>query len=302
MPTTTQVLDGVDLSGRVAVVTGATGGIGLAVARALAAHHADVIVAGRCAEKGRAALAELAAAGGRGRREFVQLDLADPGSVGAAADRLLALAPRLSLLINNAGVMGTPLTRTAQGWELQLATNHLGHFALTCRLVPALLRGAPARVVNVTSGGPVLTPFRFQDPHFDRDPYDKFEAYASSKSAGVLHAIGLDARLSARGLRAFAANPGLTATGLGRHLSRDDVRTLLRRAAAGRRGVPPARPPDEGAATVVWAATSAALDGPAGVYCGDCAIEPLPAELVADEAAARLWELSARLTGETVPR
>lgn len=294
--TATHVLDGVDLTGRVAVVTGATGGIGLAVARALAAHHADVLIAGRSVEKGRAALGALVAAGGAGRGEFVELDLADPGSVDSAADRLLELAPKISLLINNAGVMGTALTRTARGWELQLATNHLGPFALTCRLAPALIDGAPARVVNVTSGGPVLVPFRFEDPHFDRDPYDKFAAYASSKTAGLLHALGLDARLSARGVRGFAANPGLTATELGRHLTRDDVRTLLRRAASGGLGVPSVRRPDEGAATVVWAATSAALDGAGGLFCSDCAPELVPEEMTAGDASARLWDLSARLT------
>lgn len=298
MPTRTaeNILDGVDLTGRVAVVTGATGGIGLHTARALAAHNADVVLVGRTAEKGRVALDAVIAANGSGRTEFVELDLADLDAVGFVANRILDRYPKISLLINNAGVMGIPLTRTVLGWELQLATNHLGPFALTARLVPALVTGAPARVINVTSGGPVLIPFRFDDPHFARDPYDKFEAYASSKSAGLLHAFALDERLSDRGVRGFAANPGLSATDLGRHLSRDDIRTLLRRVAANGGGVPAVRPSEEGAATVVWAATSTALDGTGGVFCSDCATQPAPAALTADDAPARLWDLSARLT------
>ncbi|MEU5695805.1 SDR family NAD(P)-dependent oxidoreductase [Actinosynnema sp. NPDC020468] len=250
--------------GGVAVVTGGGGGIGAAVAVALRADGWAVVVAGRTPLSGFG---------------FAELDLSDVDSVRRAAD---ALPGEVGLLVNNAGVMGVPCGRTARGWETHLAVNHLGHFLFTELLRPRLA----GRVVAVTSGGPALSPFRFGDPMFDHEPYDKFAAYASSKAACLLHAVAL----RTRGVDAVAVNPGLTATGIGRHLTRDDVRDLLRRAAV--RGVPAPRRP-EVSARVVLTAALAPLP-PAGHYYPDAEPGPVPEELLADDAAERLWAFSAR--------
>jgi NAD(P)-dependent dehydrogenase (short-subunit alcohol dehydrogenase family) len=299
--TTEKVLDGIDLSGIVAVVTGATGGIGLETARAFTCHGAHVVLAGRDAEKGRVALDRIAAAAGDPSIEFAQVDLADLASVRAFADGMLRRHPAIGLLVNNAGVMATPFARTADGFELQLATNYLGHFVLTARLTPALVAGGPARVVNVTSSGPALTRFRWDDPNFLSSEYDKFDAYGQSKSAAILHAVELDRRLGSRGVRAFAASPGLTTTDLGRHLTRDDLKILLRRLSVQdrRTGAWP-RTVEQGAATVVWAATSPALASLGGLLCEDCSVTTVPPHVGGAGDAQRLWRLSAQLTGETI--
>lgn len=302
--TAAEVLDGLDLSGRSAVVTGGYSGIGLETTRALAGAGATVVVPARRPSHARDELA-----GVEGRVEVGALDLADLASVRAFADEYLASDRKLDMLVANAGVMANPETRVGPGWESQLATNHLGHYALTGLLWPALISGDGARVVSLTSTGHKLSPFRFEDPMFERTPYDKWQAYGSAKTANSLFAVHLDAAGQSEGVRAFAVHPGGIMTPLQRHLPREEM------VAAGWMtddGVVDERfkSTAQGAATSVWAATSPRLDGMGGVYCEDVDIAA-PTEVgtpsarvrgvdphaVDPDAAARLWALSAELTG-----
>ncbi|MEU6171984.1 SDR family NAD(P)-dependent oxidoreductase [Streptantibioticus parmotrematis] len=298
--TAAEVLDGVDLTGRLAVVTGGYSGLGLETTRALAAAGARVIVPARRPDAAREALAGIDGV------EVEQMDLSDLDSVRDFTARFLASGRDVHIVIDSAGIMACPETRIGPGWEAQFATNHLGHFALVNRLWPALKAGK-ARVVSVSSAGHHNSPIRWDDPWFERG-YDKWEAYGQSKTANVLFAVHLDALGRDAGVRAFALHPGGILTPLQRHLSQEEMRE---RGWIDEKGEPVPdlgfKTPQQGAATQVWAATSSRLDGMGGVYCEDCDIaEPTPAEGprtgVRDyardpEQAARLWELSARLTG-----
>lgn len=303
--TADQVLDGLDLRGRTALVTGASGGLGLETARALAAHGAEVVLAARPGEKLERASAGLRAQLPGAAVHALALDLSDLDAVRAAAAEALARFPRLQLLVDNAGIMACPLQRTAQGFESQFGVNHLGHFLFTCLLAPALLAAAPARVVVLSSGGHKYAAVDFDDPNFERRPYDKWLAYGQSKTANALFAVGLERRLGGRGVHAFAVHPGAIATDLGRHLTRADIAQMSQGAAGGRlafKSIP------AGAATAVWAATSPSLEGRGGLYLEDCGIARpaagegdaggyLPYALDA-EAAERLWALSERAVGQ----
>ncbi|MFJ9422254.1 SDR family NAD(P)-dependent oxidoreductase [Streptomyces sp. NPDC101249] len=302
--TTAEVLAGVDLAGRTALVTGGYSGVGLATTLALAGAGARVIVPARRPDVARAALDGLDGVG------VEALDLGDLGSVAAFADRYLATGDGLDLLIASAGIMAAPLRRVGRGWESQFAVNHLGHFALVDRLWPALAAGPGARVVAVSSRGHRFTGIRWEDPHFTSGPYDKWAAYGQSKTANALFALHLDALGRDAGVRAFSVHPGVIDTNLQRHIP------LAEQVAMGwtnEDGTPAdpnaAKSPQQGAATSVWAATSPRLAGLGGVYLEDCevagiAADPLDmatggvARHAADpDEAARLWELSARLTG-----
>jgi NAD(P)-dependent dehydrogenase (short-subunit alcohol dehydrogenase family) len=304
--TTAEVLSGIDLDGRTAFVTGASGGLGAETARALAEKGASLTLAARDLEKLRGVVESIRSSTGNSNVDLVELDLTSPASVRACAKGWLADHDALHLLINNAGIMACPLARTAEGYELQLATNHLGHFLLTGLLAPALLAGAPARVVNVSSAGHRLAGVDFDDLHFERREYDKWIAYGQSKSANVLFSCELDRRLRDRGVRSFALHPGVIMTELARHLSPEDIQELMSNAPAD--GGLEFKPVEAGAATTVYAATAPELDGRGGLYLEDCRI----AERVDDEAssrgfkphavdpeaARRLWEVSEELVGE----
>ncbi|MFD9439033.1 SDR family NAD(P)-dependent oxidoreductase [Streptomyces sp. NPDC060006] len=298
--TADDVLAGLDLTGRLAVVTGGYSGLGLETTRALSRAGARVVVPAR-----RRAFAEEAVAGLDGV-EVDELDLGDLESVRAFADRFLASGRTIDVLIGNAGIMACPETRVGPGWEAQFATNHLGHFALVNRLWPALAPGG-ARVVSVSSGGHHLSDIRWDDPHWRRG-YDKWEAYGQAKTANVLFAVQLDALGRDSGVRAFSLHPGGILTPLQRHLAKEE---MVERGWIDENGVvlvPEAfKSPEEGAATQVWAATSPQLTGMGGVYCEDCDIaEPAPADgerggvrdyAIDPASAARLWAMSAELTG-----
>lgn len=286
------------LDGVIAVVTGGYAGIGLETTRVLSEAGATVIVPARTPDKARATLAGLE------RVEVDSLDLAAPATIDAFAERLLASGRPLHLLINNAGIMATPLARDARGFESQLATNHLGHFQLTARLWPALRRANGARVVSLSSRAHRRAGMDFEDPHFERRPYDKWLAYGQSKTANILFALGLDARGEAHRIRAFSLHPGAIVTELMRSMSEAEVRASVESS----NKVSSMKTTEQGAATSLWCATSPQLDGRGGVYCEDCDIaevvgadSPVPRGVmpwaVDTTAAERLWTMSEAWTG-----
>jgi len=287
--TTDDVMAGIDLSGKTAVVTGASAGLGVETTRALAAAGAHVVMAVRDKAKGEAAAEQVRAGAPGASVELGELDLASLDSIRTFAAWLADRQPRIDLLINNAGVMAPPLLRTTEGFELQMGTNHLGHFMLTNLLTPAITAAAPARVINLSSRGHMRSDIRWDDPHWRTTEYDKWEGYGQSKTANILFTVELDRRLRDRGVRAFALHPGVIMTELSRHLTSDDVGTLRSRAPGGRLEF---KTTDQGAATTVWGATSPDLDGMGGLYLDDCHIgEPAPYALDPD-SAARLWTWS----------
>ncbi|MFF4928049.1 SDR family NAD(P)-dependent oxidoreductase [Streptomyces griseofuscus] len=298
--TADEVLEGIDLSGKLALVTGGYSGIGLETTRALVKAGARVVVPARRPETAERALAGLPGV------EVDELDLGDLESVRRFAERFLASGRGLDIVIDSAGIMACPETRVGDGWEAQFATNHLGHFALVNRLWPAIAPGG-ARVVSVSSRGHHAAGIRWDDIHW-RQGYDKWEAYGQAKTANVLFAVQLDKLGRDAGVRAFALHPGGILTPLQRHLAQEE---MVERGWVDEEGnlLHPEmfKTPQQGAATQVWAATSPRLDGLGGLYLEDCDVaEPAPdtdaREGVKDwaidpEQAARLWTLSAELTG-----
>ncbi len=308
--TTDEVLEGIDLTGRWALVTGASAGLGQETARALAAHGASLILGVRDLAKGEAAAepvrAAASASAGSGEVELRQVDLADLASVRAFTDGVAADHDELHLLIANAGVMACPQGTTADGFETQFGTNHLGHFVLVNRLVPLLLAGAPSRVVVLSSAGHRFSDVDLDDPGFERTPYDPWRAYGRAKTANVQFAVGLDRRLRDRGVRATAVHPGGIMTELGRHLTDETLAAL--QAARGDRELRWKSIP-AGAATSVWAGAVAAADEVGGRYAEDCGVSDVTddprsavgvyAYAVDPAKAEALWTRSEELVGET---
>jgi NAD(P)-dependent dehydrogenase (short-subunit alcohol dehydrogenase family) len=298
--TVEDVLAGIDLSGQLAVVTGGYSGIGLEDVRGMSARGATVVVPARRPDIAREQLH------GIDRVEIAELDLTDLDSVRVFADDMLASGRPIDVLINSAGIMGPPETRVAHGWELQFAANHLGHFALTNRLWPALAAEGGARVVAVSSRGHKFGQIRWDDLEF-REGYDAYQAYGQSKRANVLFAVELDRLGAGAGVRAFSLHPGGIRTNLQRYMSPQDQERLGWYDDDGNLVIH-FKTPAQGAATSAWAATSPQLDGMGGVYCEDCDIAELvesganpmtgvDADAVDPELAARLWSVSAQLTG-----
>jgi NAD(P)-dependent dehydrogenase (short-subunit alcohol dehydrogenase family) len=283
--TAREAMAGRGLEGALALVTGGYAGIGLETTRALAAAGATVLVAGRTPDKARAALA------GIDRVELDTLDLGDPASIDAFVARFEASGRPLHMLVNNAGIMAAPLARDARGFESQLATNHLGHFQLTVRLWPALLRARGARVVSLSSRGHRRSAVDFDDPHFHRRPYDKWLAYGQSKTANALFAVALDRRGEPHGVRAFSVHPGAVVTDLMRHMTADEATDAVERI----RQVASLKTAEQGAATSLWCATSKQLDGKGGVYCEDVDIaDAVPADSP-DPGGVRPWAMDPAL-------
>ena len=297
--TVAEVVAGIDLTGRTALVTGGYSGIGLETVRALAGAGATVIAPARRPDVAAQALAGIEGV------SVVALDLADQASVAALADALLHEIASIDIAILTAAVMANPETRVGPGWESQFATNHLGHYALINRIYPLLVAAGRARVVSYSSIGHFRSDIRWDDLEF-RDGYDKWQAYGQSKTATALFAVELDRLGRADGVRAFAVHPGGILTPLQRHLSRDEQIAMGWFDEDGTVN-PGFKTPEQGAATGVWAATAPALDGLGGVYCEDCEISEVqndptvrrgvrPYAIDAD-SARRLWEISAELTG-----
>ena len=301
--TTTDVLDGIDLRGRVALVTGGSSGLGQETARALAEKGAQITLTVRNVPKGEAVAAEIRSATGNLQVAVEELELGSLASIRAFARRFLARHDRLHILVNNAGVMACPFAKTTDGFEMQFGTNHVGHFLMTCLLVPALRAGTPSRVVSVSSRGHHLAPVSFDDLHFERRPYDKWQSYGQAKTANVLFAVALERRLGAHGVHTNALHPGAIITELGRHLQREDIKFMVAR----NQGLQ-FKPVEAGAATSVFAATAPELEDRGGLYLEDChiaAINDAPDALdgvksyALDPAnAERLWAVSERLVGE----
>ncbi|MDX8467403.1 oxidoreductase [Mesorhizobium sp. VK23B] len=306
--TAREVIKGIDLSGRVAIVTGGHSGIGLETTRALSEAGATVIVAARNPDKARAAV-------GRSHNvEIEVLDLIDPASIDAFAERFLQKHRELHLLINNAGFISYALERDARGYESQFATNHLGHFQLTGRLWPALAKGA--RVVTVSSVGHQAGQVDFDDINFERRPYDAYAAYGQSKSANALFAFWLDRLGRPAGIRSFSLHPGgMITSGFSKGMSEADKKASGFLDAEGKPVVDPAnnmKTLEQGAATSIWCATSSLLDGMGGIYCENCNIaRAVPADsqeqlgvrpwAMSPDLAERLWLASERLTGISFP-
>lgn len=304
-PATTadEVMQGIDLRGRTAIVTGGYSGLGLVTTRALAAAGATVIVPARDMARAETAL------GGMPDVEIASMNLVDADSVRAFAEAFLSSRRALSLLIGSAGVMASPLFRDRDGHEGQFATNHLGHYRLACALWPALAAQG-GRVVAVSSRGHHIAGIDFDDIDFERRAYDKWVAYGQSKTANALFARALDRRGAAAGVRAFSLHPGQILTDLARHLSPEEIAGFDALDAQGKPRIDPAqgmKTLEQGAATALWCATSPRLDGLGGVYCEDCDIAPLndgetgrkgvAAWAADDQAAERLWRVSAEWTG-----
>jgi NAD(P)-dependent dehydrogenase (short-subunit alcohol dehydrogenase family) len=303
--TTDDVIEGVDLQGRVALVTGASGGLGKETARALAAAGARVIIAARDKEKSATAASEISESTGNPQVETVSLELTDLDSVRDCAGELAQRCEKLDILVNNAGVMACPLERTADGYEMQIATCHLGHFLLTVLLLPLLEKSGAARVVNLSSGGHKYCGVDLDDLNWETREYNKWLAYGQAKTANILFTFELDQRFKDRNIRSFAVHPGVIHTDLGRHLTDKDIEDLMSgirsEAAMKMKSVP------QGAATSVWAACASELEGKGGLYLEDCVIAAeTPPETASHgysayamdaETARGLWELSEKLTG-----
>jgi NAD(P)-dependent dehydrogenase (short-subunit alcohol dehydrogenase family) len=274
------------LDGLTAIVTGGHAGLGLETTRVLSDAGATVIVGARSLDKGRSALAGMA------RVEIEALDLIDPASVDAFAARFLESGRPVHILVNNAGIMATPLVRDRRGFESQFATNHLGHFQLTARLWPALQKAKGARVVALSSRGHAYGGVDFDDPSYERRAYEKWNAYGQSKTANALFALALDARGEAHRVRAFSVHPGAVHTELTRSLGEQELRELL---ATPRVAATTFKTIEQGAATSVWCATSAQLDGMGGVYCEDVDIAELVAADFQGTSGVRPWAIDRAL-------
>ncbi len=311
--TTDEVLAGVDLSGKHILVTGVSAGLGVETARVLAAHGATVVGAARDLDKaGRACEQVWAQATNGGGLKLVQLDLASLASVRACADALVADGEPFDLVIANAGVMACPFGKTADGFETQFGTNHLGHFVLVNRIVSLLKPGA--RLVNLASSGHRFSDVDLDDPNFEHTPYAEFAAYGRSKTANILFAVEFDRRHKADGVRATAVHPGGIQTELGRHLKPEVLQQLLDQInAANKASGEPAfdwKTIPQGAATSVWAGVVAAPEEVGGLYCEDCHVAEreegpdlrrgVRAYALDPERAKALWAMSERMVDERV--
>eukprot|EP01137_Pigoraptor_chileana_P036213 Opistho-2@31406 len=303
--TSSDVIRGIDLTGKIAIVTGGNTGIGLETTKTLVAAGATVIVLARDTEKAKKNLEGIV------NVELEKMDLMNPDSIDAFADKFLASGRPLHLLINNAGIMWVPLRRDIRGFESQLVTNYLAQFQLTARLWSALKKADGARVINVSSQGHQFAPFNFEDPNFLNRDYETLQAYGQSKTASNLFAMELDNRAKAYKIRAYSLHPGsINGTELAREASLelfqqmgffDAEGNILPEIVASLKTIP------QGAATTIWCASSPLLDEIGGVYCEDADIAELASDSsiskgvklysLDEDNAKRLWELTEEMTG-----
>jgi NAD(P)-dependent dehydrogenase (short-subunit alcohol dehydrogenase family) len=310
--TTEDVLSGIKLAGKRILVTGVSAGLGVETARSLAAHGAQVLGAARDLAKAKAA---TALAANDGSFALVELDLADLKSVRACADRLLKKGELFDVVIANAGVMATPFGHTADGFETQFGTNHLGHFVLVNRI--AQLIPAGGRLINLSSSGHRFSNVDLDDPNFERTPYDPFVAYGRSKTANILFAVAFDKRHRGRGVRAAAVHPGGIKTELGRYVDYGRIEKMIEQMnqQLAAEGKPPFqwKTIPQGAATSVWASVVAPAGEIGGRYCENCHVgnivpdnvtinaisEGVRAYALDPKTAEALWKKSEELVGES---
>ncbi len=311
--TAAEVIEGIDLTGKTAIVTGGYSGLGRETVRVFLKAGARVIVPARDVKRAAAALADIRGA------EIEFMDLLDPASIDDFAARFVATGAPLHILVNNAAIMACPLTRDARGYEAQFSTNHLGHFQLVNRLWPALVWAKGARVVSVSSLGHRFSPVVFEDVNFEHRSYDPWQGYGQSKTANILFAVEVDARGKNDGIRAFSVHPGgILETNLAKHMDKQEFidagvmqkdGTVILDPEGGLKTV------EQGTATQVWCAVHPSLNGIGGVFCEDVEIASIAPEddrrdLAMGELkkfrgvmsyaidtgnAARLWKLSEAL-------
>jgi NAD(P)-dependent dehydrogenase (short-subunit alcohol dehydrogenase family) len=315
--TTEDVLSGINLRGKRIFVTGVSAGLGVETARSLAAHGAYVVGAARDLKKAEAATAQVrkdAEANGGGF-ELVALDLASLKSVRACADALLAKGEPFDVVIANAGVMATPFCHTADGFEMQFGTNHLGHFVLVNRIAPLIRKGG--RLINLASAGHRFSNVDLEDPDFVRTPYEPFVAYGRSKTANILFAVAFDRRHRGNGIRAAAVHPGGIRTELDRHVDpiriQKTIEQMNKQLASEGKAPFQLKTIPQGAATSVWAAVVAPADEVGGQYCENCHVGKIVADDVTITAVSEgvrsyaldpknadaLWKKSEEMVGES---
>ena len=301
-----EVLADINLTGKVAIVTGGYSGIGLETTRALAEKGVKVIVPVRSKQKAVENLAEM-----EGSVEVASMDLSNLKSVQAFANKILGEIDQVDFLINNAGIMACPETRIGSNWEAQFGVNHIGHFALTKALMPLLEKTPNTRVICLSSTAHKLCDIRWEDIHYESNNYDKWQAYGQSKTANALFANALSRRLKKTDGLAFSVHPGGIFTPLQRHLPKEEMVALGwlnedgNPSELAKQGF---KTPAQGCATTLWAATSQLLENKPGVYCEDCNIaaptnpnNPMArysgvnAHACDDESAERLWEMTEAL-------
>ena len=314
---TNEVLAGVDLHGKRILVTGVSAGIGVETARSLVAHGATVVGAARDLVKAETATAPVRweAAENGGSFELVELDLTILSSVRECANALLAKGAAFDLVIANAGVMATPFSCTADHFEMQFGTNHLGHFVLVNRIAPLIRDGG--RLINLSSAGHRFSNVDLEDPNFERTPYDPFVAYGRSKTANILFAVEFDRRHRGRGVRAAAVHPGVIQTELGRHMERERLEGMVKlmneQLAAEGKGPFQWKTIPQGAATSVWAGVVAPAEEIGGQYCENCHVGKIVPDSVTisgvsegvrgyaldPKNAQALWKKSEEMVGES---
>jgi len=315
--TTDDVLSGVKLNGKRVLVTGVSAGLGVETARSLAAHGAHVVGAARDLKKAEEATAQVRkeAASNGGNLELIALDLASLKSVRACADALLAKGEPFDMVIANAGVMATPFGHTADGFETQFGTNHLGHFVLVNRIAQLIRKGG--RLINLSSAGHRYSNVDLGDLNFERTPYEPFVAYGRSKTANILFAVEFDRRHRRNGIRAAAVHPGVIHTELARHMDPSRIETLIKQMndqlTAEGRGPFQWKTIPQGAATSVWASAVAPAEEIGGQYCENCHVGKIvPDDLTISgvsegvrgyaldsKTAEALWKKSEELVGES---
>jgi NAD(P)-dependent dehydrogenase (short-subunit alcohol dehydrogenase family) len=311
--TADEVLEGVNLTGKRVLVTGVSAGLGVETARSLVAHGATVVGTARDLNKARRALGEaFPQQASNPPVALVEADLASLASVRKAASEILAQGKPFDVIIANAGVMACPRGKTADGFETQFGTNHLGHFVFVNRLVPLLKAGG--RIATLSSAGHQISDVNIEDPNFEHTEYQPFLGYGRSKTANILYAVALDDRLKGRGIRATSLHPGGIQTELGRHMTPELVAQMMARieAAAAKGGAAfRFKSVPQGSATSVWAGFVAPADAVGGHYCEDCHVCE-----VNDDATSRvgvrsyalnlahandLWRKSEEMVGERFP-
>ena len=306
-PEPREILEGKDLSGKVAVVTGGYSGIGLETTRALTAAGVKVYVPVRTSDKAKENLKDL-----EGEVIVDEMDLADLASVRGYAASVIDRESKIDLLINNAGIMACPEARVGNNWESQFGVNHVGHFLLTQKLRGLLLNSDSARVVCLSSVGHRRSNILWDDIHFESTDYEKWIAYAQAKTANALFALGLDMKYRGQGIRAFSVHPGGILTPLQRHLPNEEMMALGWIDADGNLSKQVAtlfKSTTQGCSTTLWAATSDAIADTGGLYCEDCDVSNLATEdspmfcdvapwAASEEGAMRLWELTEKMLAE----